>query len=189
MALERERAYTSLTAYRALPEGCYDLIEGELLAAPSPTRRHQAITRKLAFALVAHVEAHQAGWIYFAPLDVTLMDAEPPIVVQPDILFVARGHESRLVEGGVAGPPDLVVEIASPGSMRLDAVRKRALYDRHGVLEFWLVLPEQDQLEVLRRDGDRFGRPQLVERGDQLTTPLLPGFAFDVATLFEITDP
>ena len=185
MALERDRAYTSLAAYRALPEGCYDLIEGELIVAPSPTRRHQAIKGRIYRALCAHVETQNAGWVYDAPLDVTLVDGDPPIVVQPDVLFVARSHEARLVEGGIDGPPDLAVEVVSPGSLRLDAVRKRALYDQHGVIEFWLVLPDQDQVEVLRREGERFGRPQLLERGDQLTTPLLPGFALDVAVLFE----
>jgi Uma2 family endonuclease len=133
MALERDRAYTSLAAYRALPEGHYDLIEGELFVTPSPTYRHQVIKGTAYRALFAHAQAHQAGWVLDAPLDVTLVETEPPVVVQPDVLFLARAHGDRIVQGGVDGPPDLVVEIVSPGSMRLDGVRKREHYERHGV--------------------------------------------------------
>jgi Uma2 family endonuclease len=185
MALEQGRGRMSHADYLSLPEGRYELLEGSLIMTPSPSRRHQAINGTLYMALRAFVQSQNLGWVYIAPLDVTLSVEDPSTVVQPDLLFVARAHAARLTESGVQGPPDLIVEIVSPGSIRLDAVKKRALYDRHGVPEYWLVLPEQDQVEIFCRARGGFARPQLLEANDVLTTPLLPGFELTLRQVFE----
>jgi Uma2 family endonuclease len=137
-------------------------------------------------AIESYVRTHRLGVALGAPFDVILRRQDPAVVVQPDFLFVARAHMDRMQESGLFGPPDLVVEVVSPSNARHDSIKKRQLYADHGVQEYWLVLPEVEQVEVLRREGGPgFGRPTVVEAGDVLTTPLLPGFELAVADLFE----
>ncbi len=87
----------------------------------------------------------------------------------------------------VAGAPDLVIEILSPSTRRRDELLKRDLYEARGVAEYWLIDPEAETVKVLRREGERFGRPRLLSLrdGDGLGTDLLPGLALGLATVFE----
>ena len=185
MALERGDRLTTYAEYLALPEGHYDLIDGVLLMTPAASPRHQSLVVRLTVALATHVRAQQGGAVWAAPLDVVLREADPALVVQPDVLYVSRGGAARVNRRGVAGPPDLVIEVLSPSNPRLDAVRKRQIYADHGVREYWLVLPDLEQVEVLRQAATGgFARPLLLDRGDTLETPLLPGFALPLAELF-----
>lgn len=188
MALEWNEQPMTLAAYLELPEGSYNLIEGRLYVSPSASPWHQSLVIRLAAALEAFVRPARLGRVYAAPLDVYLREEEPAIVVQPDVLFVARDGKAQVTRRGIQGPPALAVEVLSPSNASLDAVKKRAIYERVGVEEYWMVLPDLEQVEVLRREGAGFARPQLLEHGDTLTTPLLPGFAFAIADLFEPED-
>ena len=87
----------------------------------------------------------------------------------------------------VRGAPSLVVEIGSPSTRKRDATIKRRLYERVGVDEYWIIDPELDTIDVYRHSEGRYLRTaQLsLEAGDVLTTPLLPGLALPLSTIFE----
>lgn len=158
----------------------HELIDGEHYVSPSPNVRHQRVLRRLSMLLQSFVEAHRLGEIFFAPLDVvfTLHD-----VVEPDLIFVSNARASILTAANLQGAPDLVVEVLSPSNRRYDEVRKRGLYERAEVGEYWIVDPEADTVKVYRRDGDQFGRPALLSAGDadRLTSPLFPGLEIALA--------
>jgi Uma2 family endonuclease len=139
--------------YRQLEgEQRYEILEGELVMAPAPDTSHQRWSRKLFLKLERHVARHRLGEVFFAPIDVVL---DPEVVVQPDLVFVAQEHAAIIQPEGIFGPPDLVVEIVSPGSVRNDRYRKRALYARFGIREYWLCDPANRTLEVLSlKKGD-----------------------------------
>ena len=86
----------------------------------------------------------------------------------------------------MTGAPDLVVEIASPGTRERDETIKRRLYERSNVLEYWVVDPDIDVIRVYRRAGDRFERAVEMSReaDDVLTTALLPGLAIPLSRVF-----
>jgi Uma2 family endonuclease len=86
----------------------------------------------------------------------------------------------------VQGVPELVVEIASPGTRKRDETIKRRLYEREGVSEYWVVDPETEAVRVYRREGDVFARPVELsrERGDVLTTTLLAGLELPLDRIF-----
>jgi Uma2 family endonuclease len=82
--------------------------------------------------------------VYAAPFDVRLpeedeADERIATVVQPDITVVC--DPSRLDDKGCRGAPDWIVEIVSPSSVSMDYIRKLALYEKHGVREYWIVHP------------------------------------------------
>src|ERR1043165_6802399 len=126
--------------YRRLPEGppYYQLIEGDLYMAPSPDRFHQDILGNLHFILRSHLEKSRSGSLHLAPSDVQLTNLN---IFQPDLYYVSNTRKAILTDRGARGAPDLIVEILSPMSAKLDRGVKRELYARSGVEEMWIVDP------------------------------------------------
>jgi len=168
---------------RETAEGEYfTIIAGERFMSPSPTVFHQHILLNLGMVLQTWVRQSRIGKLGLAPLDVVLGDDE---VVQPDLIFVLNEHLDRLTRKNVHGAPDLVIEILSPGSTRLDRVKKRELYARHSVPEYWIVSPGERTVEVLRLQDKQYELAGLYEEDDTLQSPLLPGFTCSVKDIFE----
>jgi Uma2 family endonuclease len=142
------RLYT-VEDVRAMPDDGrrYETIAGELFVTPAPSPRHQTVLGRLHLILGAYVERHALGRLWFAPLDVVL---GPMTLVEPDMLFVHRDRLDIVTARDVAGAPDLVVEVLSPGTARTDRGRKRALYQDERIGEYWVVDAEQAQIEVWR---------------------------------------
>src|SRR5882724_4998757 len=96
--------------YQQLPEGDsvrYEILDGELAVTPAPLTRHQRVSRNLLRILDAHVGEGRLGEMLYAPIDVILSDTS---VVQPDLLFVAKGRAAIVSPRAIEGPPDLMVE-------------------------------------------------------------------------------
>jgi len=141
--------------YCALPSDGrrYEVLEGVLRVTPSPSTKHQRVSRRLELILALHVEENNLGEVFYAPIDVVL---SPHTVVQPDLIFVSRERSHLITDKNIAGPPDLVIEILSPASAEADRLLKAQLYARHGVDYYWLVDPEAETLEEYRREGEIF---------------------------------
>jgi Uma2 family endonuclease len=161
----------------------HELIDGEHYVTPSPFLRHQAIVRELLLAIGNYLRANPIGQIFGAPLDVILSRFD---VVEPDILYVSKERAPDVLKEWVRGAPDLVIEIASESTRKRDETIKRALYERVGVHEYWIVDPEIDVVRVYRRNGERFDRPIELSRGagDVLTSVILPDFQLALDAIF-----
>ena len=96
----------------------HELVDGEHYVTPSPNTRHQQISGDL-FALIwTYLEAHLVGRVFHAPYDVVFSDCD---VVAPDLLYVSNERAAEVVTAQhVQGVPDVVVEIASPGTRKRD---------------------------------------------------------------------
>jgi len=173
--------------YMALPEGCYELHDGVLYVPASPGLQHQVVLGNLLLAVNQFLADHPGvGAAVHRPCDVVLRREWPGLIVQPDLIFLAGDYRKRIVDGQVAGAPDLAVEIVVPATARLDAVLKREIYARHGFREYWLAWPGERLIDVFTLDAEgRYGAPRTFGVGDRLETPLLPGLAIDVGEIFE----
>jgi len=185
MATANPRPWT-YELYALLPEDGrrHEIIGGEHYVTPSPDVRHQRVVAEVAFALTSVVKSGGQGVVLTAPCDVFLSETD---TVQPDVLYISRERSAIMTETKIQGAPDLVVEVLSPSTRRRDEILKRDLYERFGVVEYWIVDPELETVKVWRRlSGAGFDEPLLCEgaRMHRLTTPLLPELALDVATLF-----
>jgi Uma2 family endonuclease len=161
----------------------HEIIDGEHYVTPAPITKHQRVSRKLTVALGTYLDQHPAGEVFAAPLDVVFSDLD---IVEPDLLYISPERREILSETHVRGAPDLVVEILSPGTRKVDEITKRKLYERFGVREYWVVDPELDAIKVYRRVNDAFVRvAELnVEHDNVVTTPLLPEFSVALAEIF-----
>ena len=162
----------------------HELIDGEHYVTPAPRTRHQVILGNLHLVIASWLETHPLGRVFLSPLDIVMSNTD---IVEPDLLYLSNERAATtLTELHVRGVPELLVEIASPGTRKRDDGIKRHLYERAGVTEYWIVHPEVDRVRVYRRDGDAFGRALELSRehGDVLTTPLLPGLELTLARIF-----
>ena len=181
--VSREIKYT-VKDYMSLPESDekrYELIDGELCMVPSPTPTHQDILGNLFEGLRHFVRRRDLGRVFVAPLDVVLSDTD---VLQPDLLFVSRSREGIITDRNIQGPPDLVVEILSPGTSSRDRNIKRTRYAKFGVREYWLVDPENRTVEVLRASEPEFETVRVYPVGTTTTSTVLEGLKLDVTRVF-----
>jgi Uma2 family endonuclease len=169
--------------YLALPEDGkrYEVIEGHLSMTPVRKPRHQEIQLRLAAILLAHAEKQNLGKVYVAPVDVGLSLVD---IVQPDILFVTRDRLSIVTTRNIAGTPDLIVEILSAASSQRDQVEKLLLYQRFSLLEYWIVDPEKERVDVYLLGEGKLNKSQTRAAGGQLATKQFPGLIIDVAAIF-----
>lgn len=165
----------------------WELIHGEAFAmTPAPSRTHQ----KISVALVSQFYRQLTGKpceVYCAPFDVRLpagseRDEEIDTVVQPDLVIVCDSF--KLDERGCKGAPDLVVEIVSPQSARMDLKIKFALYEKAGVKEYWVVQPAEKIVMVFKLGANgEFGKPSVYSQEDQVV-PLLGDLSVDMLPVF-----
>jgi Uma2 family endonuclease len=190
MATETPGKLFSYEDYAALDDGKrYQVLDGELIETSAPSERHQNVALNLAMILKSFVRENKLGKVMIAPFDVVFKAERPATVLQPDVLFVSKERKGIFTGANIHGVPDLVVEVLSPSSARLDVVRKLRIYAIYGVREYWIVPSDFDRVEVLKLDaGGTFAKPQLFEPGETLASALLPGFTLNVADLFEDED-
>ncbi|MGH2731294.1 MAG: Uma2 family endonuclease, partial [Actinomycetota bacterium] len=70
-----------------------------------------------------------------------------------------------------------------PSTRRLELVRKRDLYERMGVPEYWYVDLDAERVEVYRGAGGHYGSPEILTRSAEVSSPLVPGFTIGVDEL------
>ncbi len=81
-------------------------------------------------------------------------------------------YDSRII-----GPPDLVVEVASPSTARHDRQRKRDLYARAGISEYWLVDPVRQTLGILVLEGAAYRSTALLAGPTLIQSTVIPTLA------------
>lgn len=184
MALQPDRlTYADLQGF---PEDNLrrELIDGELIVTAAPGTRHQRVVATLTARLWLYAKEH-GGEVLPAPTDVYFSDID---VVEPDVLFVGAEDLDKIESGFVRAAPDLVVEVSSPSTRKLELVRKRELYERFSVPEYWYVDIEVDQIHVyLLRDG--YGEARVAGRGQTIHSEAVPGFSISVDDVLGPPEP
>ena len=167
--------------YLAMPEDEFkaELIDGEIVMSPRASGEHQQFTFRLAARLDDWVRSRRLGEV-FQDVDVNL---DEQLVYAPDVVFLSVEHKDRYRRGRLYGPPDLAVEIISPGSVQMDRVKKFRDYLRHGVRWYWIMEQTGPVLEEYEAVDGVYVRRATVE-GDEPFSPLaLPGLTFALKPL------
>jgi Uma2 family endonuclease len=183
MGTAQQIAPFTVADFAELGEGppYHQLIEGDLFMSPSPNCYHQDILLNLAFILKRYLAEHAVGSLYLAPMDVYLDDLN---VYEPDLVFVGKDRRELLKDDGVHGAPDLVVEILSPSTTRLDK-RKRANFAKHGTKEFWQIDPNLQQIQRFDFAKDPAKPVQIIDDGENFESSLFPGLTISATEIFK----
>lgn len=160
----------------------YEIIEGELFVTPAPNFLHQTIVTNLIYFLSSFLRDHPLGRVLVSPFDVVFSQFD---VVEPDILYVSNARASVLTEKNIQGSPDLVVEVLSQSTAKIDRTTKLKLYARFNVEEYWIIDPEGPSAEVYRRAKEGLDLAEKLAAKDSITSPLFPGFNLGLQKLIE----
>ena len=157
-----------------------EFTNGYIEVLPMPTIPHQRLVFFFQRMLWAFVVEHHLGEVLAAPLRIRL---RPRKYREPDVVFIAKGHEDRYQEQFWRGA-DLVVEVVSPDDRNRDLSKKRSEYAQAGIPEYWLGDPEQQTITVLWLEGETYVAHSAFPSGETATSRLLPGFTVAVSTIF-----
>jgi Uma2 family endonuclease len=161
-----------------------EIIDGELYVSTTPHANHQGTCGEIFWLLRAWDHAAGVGRAYLNPGVIFADDDD----VVPDVMWISsrRITEVYRLDGHFYGPPELVVEVLSPGSSneRRDRVAKLRLYSRRGVDEYWIADWRARTIEIFRRYGTALAKIVTLAGTDLLTSPLLPGFETTVDRIF-----
>ncbi len=102
-------------------------------------------------------------------------------MAQPDVLYVSP-ERREILQDWIEGAPDLVVEVLSSSTARMDRLLKLNRYAEAGVREYWLVDPAARTIEILVNNGERF--VVHVQAGGSWTSPAVPGVELDIDGLW-----
>ena len=166
-----------------------EIIRGRVFRmSPAPSHIQQGVLTNI-FEPIYNSLKGKSCCVYTTPFDVRLakknqIDKEVFTVVQPDIVVVC--DQSKLDKRGCIGAPDIVVEILSPGNNKKELINKYEVYEEVGVKEYWIVSPSDKSFfrYILDNQG-KFQPTKLLTEGEEVTTPILPGFTLILEEVFK----
>jgi Uma2 family endonuclease len=165
------------------PEGpLVEIVKGDLFLVPSPSVKHQRISKRLYEAFASYLKDKPVGELFYAPVDVILSETD---VVIPDLFFVLKENDRIVQKENMRGTPDLVIEILSINQDR-DKVVKKALYEQYKVKEYWVVDAEAGSIHVFTLDprSQRYGKGIIHSGATAVKSPLLDGFSIPLNSIF-----
>ncbi len=145
---------TAKDIFEMLPEGTLaEVIDNTVYMSPPPETAHQRVSIRLSSLMWLFIEEEKkAGICLEAPTGVYLDENN---IVEPDILFVANERLNIVTTKGVEGAPDLVIEILST-NRKHDLEKKKDLYEKFGVKEYFIVDPETKDTFSYYHDGEKY---------------------------------
>lgn len=159
---------------------------GEVIMTTPATFGHQDLGSFLETTLRLFVEARNLGQVVRAPFVVKPIQNNP--AREPDIFFLA-GQVLAPDDTELKAPPDLAIEIASPGTRGRDRGVKFYEYEEAGVREYWLLDSQRRQADIYQLDMD--GKYVSIFSGSEglYRSEILPDFWLRIEWLWELPLP
>ena len=131
--------------WESLPEGTLcELINNQLIMSPAPLILHQQILNEINIEISIYLKKNPTGKILIAPVDVHFSSDN---ILQPDLLFLENKNLDKVQKDGLYGAPDVIIEILSPSTSKLDYKEKKSVYEKFGVPEYFIVDPESKSVD------------------------------------------
>lgn len=166
-----------------LPRGQfkYELVNGELITMSPTGHVHGRVTVRLTIALGQYVLKKKLGELYAAETGFKLA-SNPDTVLAPDLAFVSSERIANVTsESYWPGPPDLAIEVLSPGDRTGKVRTKVERWLAGGTRVVWIVDPKLSRVDI--HSGAHvvtLSISDTINGGD-----VVPGFQMRVAEIFE----
>jgi len=173
-----KRHYT-VVEWEKLPEfPRYELIDGELILMARPSSEHQSITLELGAQFRNNLLGKRCR--PFIELSVRFRENDSTVFI-PDLIVVC--DRSKIQKNYCIGAPDLVIEVLSPSTAKIDRILKLNRYHWEGVREYWMVEPSHQVLEVYQWDNG-LCPPKLYGPEDKIKVGVLDDCEIDLSLVF-----
>ena len=107
-------------------------------------------------------------------------------VVQPDLCIIC--DESKLDDQGCHGAPDLIIEIISIKNAKHDVDTKFRLYEEAGVMEYWIVYPEEKMVSLYYLENNKYIGIKPFTEGEIIQSRTFEALKINVVEIFENID-
>ena len=165
--------------------GRTEIVDGELVKSPTPATRHQRICTELGVKIALFNEVRSLGVVFASPMHAILAKH---VHFEPDLCLVLNENRHLIRENYIDGPPDLVIEVISESNRTHDTVVKFQAYAAHGVREYWLVDPREQEFSTWTLAGSEFRLLGRARRGSTLKTSIHSGIRIDPGEIFDRAD-
>ena len=174
-----------MTGHQHTDEACEStrkLTYKDFVRFPDDGRRHEIVLQHLNLALGIYFKEHATG-IVLRNIDCVFSFFD---IVEPDLIAILNDRNGIMTTRNIKGAPSIVVEVLSPSTSKRDRTIKRALYERLGVREYWMIDAVRNTVAVHRLEKTGFKSVSLLRLEDTgaLITDLLPGFEIALSDLF-----
>lgn len=157
----------------------HEWVRGYVIKMTPVSLRHKRLTQYLDRLLAAYFAQRPIGEVLGEPYVLKLTDSRR----EPDLVVVLHTGQATLTETAVVGPADICIEIISPESVARDYGEKFAEYEAAGVREYWTIDPQRELARFHRLN--QVYTDVALDADGAYRTPLLPGLALPVATLWQ----
>jgi len=158
-----------------------ELVRGELRMMSPGNAEHGWVIMNVSAPLATFVKENELGYVFGAETGFVIA-RDPDSVRAPDFAFVVNHRiTGEIPKKFFPGPPDLAVEILSPGNSASEMQEKTEDWLNSGCREVWLIDPQRKTASISRLSGSSV----LVKTVETLASELLPGFELQVSELFQ----
>lgn len=161
----------------------YELVDGRLVEL-NLGAQSQVTASILTTYIGQYLQKHR---IVGAELGLKIFPEPARKLRRPDVAFLSWERlPDGVPTGNITTPPDLAVEVTSPGDKANEVETKVQEYFAAGVRLVWVIYPQTRTVLVRRRDGTAL---TLAPEAELLGEDVLPGFAVKVNDLFPPSGP
>lgn len=135
---------SAMEVFHMLPEGTMcQVIQKQLVMSPAPETQHQKVCADIYFNIRLSLN-NTTSQLFFSSIDVYLGNDH---ILQPDILLITdKNTRCTVKDKGIFGAPDIIIEVLSPSSKQIDLQKKKRIYEKFGVQEYFAVEPKSKEV-------------------------------------------
>ncbi len=176
---KRERFYEEMTEDQKV-----EFINGEIMLHSPVRLRHNIVSQNLLVRLSTFVRRGNLGYVGYEKLLIALTRND----YEPDIVYFGPEKTRTFTLDQMKFPaPDFIVEVLSPSTEANDRGIKFLDYAAHGVVEYWIIDPDQETVEQYVLEDQAYNLQIKSKTGD-LQSVAVPGFEIPVHAIFEGTE-
>jgi Uma2 family endonuclease len=160
-----------------------ELLDGFIHIMSAPRVIHGLITTNLTYLIKHYIRKAKKYRVIHSPVDVVLSENT---VVQPDVVVINSDVDIRGTV--IYGVPEFLIEVVSPSSVKKDMLNKHDIYEKFGVKEYWVVVPESVVYVFILKDGkyeETLYNLDSVSGDLKIKSTVVDGLEISVNELFE----
>ncbi|MDR2183793.1 MAG: Uma2 family endonuclease [Clostridiales bacterium] len=160
----------------------YELVDGELYLMAAPSIKHQEINGNLHGAIWNFLRGKKCK-VFAAPFAVKLKQKRGrDTTLQPDLSVVCDLTKIN-DDKACVGAPELVIEILSPSTAKMDKFAKLEKYLHGGAQEYWIVDPADRTIQIFILKGEEYVMKGYLDDA-VVTSAVLPGLEIPLSEIF-----